>query len=199
MKTNIGQCCDSFSPQDTAGIPVWWTVSTLGIVKSLAFYSAHSRHHFINLSFFPSFSSHHLFRFSPFFLPSSLSSSFQSHPYLLLLHSTPHRVEEVLLKKIVWQTLQAVSYCHQHGVRVTGIHHIHPHPHTPTPLPLTPSQVIHRDVKPENILVSKNGIVKLCDFGFARVISKFLHVSSCCSMRSFALFVSGRYQSSILN
>lgn len=52
-----------------------------------------------------------------------------------------------MVKKIVWQTLEAVNYCHQHGV-------------------------IHRDVKPENILVSKNGVVKLCDFGFARMLSK---------------------------
>lgn len=30
---------------------------------------------------------------------------------------------------------------------------------------------MHRDIKPENVLVSPNQVIKLCDFGFARLVN----------------------------
>lgn len=33
------------------------------------------------------------------------------------------------------------------------------------------NRIIHRDMKPQNILISHGGVVKLCDFGFARAMS----------------------------
>ncbi|XP_016362254.1 cyclin-dependent kinase-like 1 [Sinocyclocheilus anshuiensis] len=65
------------------------------------------------------------------------------------LDKHPRGVPEAQLKSILWQTLQAVNFCHKQNC-------------------------IHRDVKPENILLTKTGVIKLCDFGFARILSKCL-------------------------
>lgn len=59
------------------------------------------------------------------------------------LDAAPNGLEEEKLHKITYQVLKAVEFCHFNNI-------------------------IHRDVKPENILVSKQYVVKLCDFGFAR-------------------------------
>ena len=56
------------------------------------------------------------------------------------------RMGEDRSRRIIWQVLQAVSFCHSRSC-------------------------IHRDVKPENLLISRDGVVKLCDFGFARSMS----------------------------
>ncbi|OXB64058.1 hypothetical protein ASZ78_001678 [Callipepla squamata] len=68
------------------------------------------------------------------------------HTVLHELDKHPRGVPEQLVRSITWQTLQAVNFCHKHNC-------------------------IHRDVKPENILITKHSIIKLCDFGFARMLS----------------------------
>ncbi|GMR32772.1 hypothetical protein PMAYCL1PPCAC_02967, partial [Pristionchus mayeri] len=50
------------------------------------------------------------------------------------------------VKSFCFQLLQALAYCHTH-------------------------RVIHRDLKPQNILVDNSGAVKLADFGLARCFS----------------------------
>lgn len=49
------------------------------------------------------------------------------------------------IKIILFQILRAIEFLHK-------------------------QRILHRDIKPENLLLSRNGIVKLCDFGFARGI-----------------------------
>lgn len=73
---------------------------------------------------------------------------FCDHTVLAELEKFPQGCPELLTRQITWQTLQGVAYCHQHNC-------------------------IHRDVKPENILLTAQGVVKLCDFGFARMLSEY--------------------------
>ncbi|XP_047466220.1 cyclin-dependent kinase-like 1 isoform X1 [Mugil cephalus] len=68
------------------------------------------------------------------------------HTVLNELDRHPRGVPELLVKRITWQTLQAVNFCHKQNC-------------------------IHRDVKPENILITKHQVIKLCDFGFARILT----------------------------
>ncbi|KAG1666708.1 Cyclin-dependent kinase 2 [Nymphon striatum] len=51
-----------------------------------------------------------------------------------------------LVKSYLWQLLQGIAYCHTH-------------------------RVLHRDLKPQNLLIDKQGNIKLADFGLARAFA----------------------------
>jgi cyclin-dependent kinase-like len=62
------------------------------------------------------------------------------------LEANPNGLNADLVKANMWQLIRSINFCHSHNI-------------------------IHRDVKPENLLVSKHGTLKLCDFGFARTLA----------------------------
>lgn len=63
------------------------------------------------------------------------------------LETSPEGIPLQKLKSMAYQMLMAIDFMHE-------------------------NEIIHRDVKPENLLVSNKGLLKVCDFGFARSLLK---------------------------
>jgi serine/threonine-protein kinase len=59
------------------------------------------------------------------------------------------RLSTAQIKHVIYHAAQGLGYAHENGV-------------------------FHRDVKPDNIMVSKTGVVKVMDFGIARVVDSEL-------------------------
>ena len=64
---------------------------------------------------------------------------------LEVLEESPRGLSPKLIRSFVYQMCKAVAYLHKNNM-------------------------IHRDVKPENLLIDENLNLKLCDFGFARKV-----------------------------
>ncbi|CAH2086635.1 unnamed protein product [Euphydryas editha] len=60
-------------------------------------------------------------------------------------------LNEELVKKITWDLVSALYYLHSH-------------------------RVLHRDLKPQNVLLDNTGRAKLCDFGLARIMTNATYI-----------------------
>ena len=77
----------------------------------------------------------------------------ESHGYYMIAGELFEILEtDTSLSEEVVQTLA--------GQLVDALHYLHS------------NRIIHRDMKPQNILIAADGTVKLCDFGFARAMSQ---------------------------
>ncbi|XP_024884451.1 cyclin-dependent kinase-like 4 [Temnothorax curvispinosus] len=68
------------------------------------------------------------------------------HTVLDELEESENGLDKEKSRRYIFQILRGLDFCHNH-------------------------KIMHRDVKPENVLVSPNGVIKLCDFGFARYVT----------------------------
>jgi sterile alpha motif and leucine zipper-containing kinase AZK len=66
-----------------------------------------------------------------------------------VLHEKKTRINPVMLVQMAWQTALGLNYLH-----------------------LSNPQILHRDLKPMNLLLDSNANVKICDFGLSCVKEK---------------------------
>lgn len=63
--------------------------------------------------------------------------------YIDTMVESKNPIAPLLIKSYMWQLLKGIAFCHAH-------------------------RVLHRDLKPQNLLIDRQGAIKLADFGLAR-------------------------------
>ncbi|NXO80770.1 STK36 kinase, partial [Sitta europaea] len=109
------------------------------------------------------------------------------HPNIIQMLDSFETAKEVVVvtdyaEGELFQILEDDGSLHEDQVQtiaaqlVSALYYLHSH------------RILHRDIKPQNILLGKDGVVKLCDFGFARAMS--IHTMVLTSIKGTPLYMS---------
>ena len=76
-------------------------------------------------------------------LPIFLAFEYMDSDLRTLLNHIRRPLKESIIKSYAFQLIAGINFIHSH-------------------------RIIHRDIKPDNLLLSKSGLLKICDFGMSR-------------------------------
>lgn len=76
-------------------------------------------------------------------IPIFLAFEYMDSDLRTLLNHIRRPLKESIIKSYAFQLIAAINFIHSH-------------------------RIIHRDIKPDNLLLSKSGVLKICDFGMSR-------------------------------
>ena len=99
--------------------------------------------------------------------------------YIVMEYIEGTTLNDVIKEKAPLQVEDAVHYASQIADALDHAHH---------------NEIIHRDIKPHNILIGKNGRVKVTDFGIAPCCHIFHYNTNRICCRFCALFLTGACQ-----
>ena len=80
----------------------------------------------------------------------------EGYPYIVMEYVDGGNIKDIIHKQGALPTEEVINYTRQIGLALREAHQ---------------NKIVHRDIKPQNIMITKNNMVKVADFGIAKAVT----------------------------